>query len=99
GCVEDRADHLNKIKVKLEQTIEEIRESHNHEQKLHSEMEKNKRKLDSEVRLTMESVSDLERNKKELESLLFKKDAEYSQLSTKYEDEQCNSGKTAKYIK
>merc|ERR1711874_812817 len=51
------------------------------------------------VKLTMESVADLERNKKELESLIFKKDAECSSLSSKFEDEQLNAGKVGKHIK
>merc|ERR1712142_706229 len=46
-----------------------------------------------------ETVADLERNKKELESYIFKKDAEWSLYYSKYEDEQANSAKVAKYIK
>merc|ERR1711872_464229 len=67
--------------------------------KKRANLEKEKRKIEVDVKLTMETVSDLERNKKELESYIFKKDAEWSMHYSKYEDEQANSGKVAKYIK
>merc|ERR1712179_689759 len=46
-----------------------------------------------------ETVADYERNKKDLESLIFKKEAEWTMYYSKYEDEQGNTGKVAKYIK
>merc|ERR1712142_539064 len=91
GGIEDRYSHLNKIKEKLGQTYEELNQAF--------AAEKEKRKVEGDVKLTMETVADLERNKKELESYIFKKDAEWSMYYSKYEDEQANSAKVAKYIK
>merc|ERR1712042_77508 len=99
GGVEDRASHLNKIKEKLGQTYEELNQAFAAEKKKRANLEKEKRKVEGDVKLTMETVSDLERNKKELESYIFKKDAEWSMYNSKFEDEQANSGKVAKYIK
>merc|ERR1712128_152318 len=99
GGVEDRASHLNKIKEKLGQTYEELNQAFAAEKKKRANLEKEKRKVEGDVKLTMETVGDLERNKKELESLVFKKDAEWTMFYSKYEDEQGNSGKVGKYIK
>merc|ERR1712042_345256 len=99
GGIEDRYSHLNKIKEKLGQTYEELNQAFAAEKKKRANCEKEKRKVEGDVKLTMETVSDLERNKKELESYIFKKDAEWSMHYSKYEDEQANSGKVAKYIK
>merc|ERR1712142_1049603 len=99
GGVEDRASHLNKIKEKLGQTYEELNQAFAAEKKKRANLEKEKRKVEGDVKLTMETVGDLERNKKELESYIFKKDAEWSMYYSKYEDEQQNTGKVAKYIK
>ncbi|CAL4062729.1 unnamed protein product [Meganyctiphanes norvegica] len=99
GGVDERASHLNKIKQKLESTHDELNSALNNEKKKRANLEKEKRKVEGDVKLTMETVGDLERNKKELESLVFKKDAEWSMFASKYEDEQMNSGKVGKYIK
>merc|ERR1739842_232793 len=99
GGVEDRANHLNKIKQKLDSTLDELNNALNNEKKKRGSLEKEKRKIEGDVKLTMETVADLDRNKKELESLIFKKDAEWTMYYSKYEDEQCNTGKVAKYIK
>merc|ERR1712008_426907 len=99
GGVEDRANHLNKIKEKLGQPYEDLKQAFATEKKKRANLEKEKRKVEGDVKLTMETVGDLERNKKELESLVFKKDAEWTMFYSKYEDEQGNSGKVGKYIK
>merc|ERR1711874_153276 len=99
GGVEDRANHLNKVKNKLESTLDEINGALNNEKKKRANLEKEKRKADGDVKLMMETVADLERNKKELESLIFKKDAECAHLASKCEDEQIHAGRVAKGIK
>merc|ERR1711913_155873 len=99
GGVEDRANHLNKVKNKLESTLDEINGALNNEKKKRANLEKEKRKADGDVKLMMETVADLERNKKELESLIFKKDAECAMLASKCEEEQIHAGRVAKGIK
>merc|ERR1711874_655308 len=99
GGVEDRANHLSKVKNKLESTLDELNGSLNNEKKKRANLEKEKRKADGDVKLMMETVADLERNKKELESIIFKKDAECAHLASKCEDEQIHAGRVAKGIK
>merc|ERR1711915_863602 len=97
--IEDRYDHLWKIKGKLESTYDDLYASYGNEKKKRANLEKDYRKLQGDVKITMETHADLYRNKQELESAIFKKEAEWAFYWTKYEAEQWNSAKVAKYIK
>merc|ERR1719187_723359 len=99
SSVGDRASHLNQVKQKLESTYGEIQGAYNNEKKKRANIEKETRKVQGDVKLTMEQIHDLERNKKDLESMIFKRDAEWAHMYMKYEAEQFNSGKVGKYIK
>merc|ERR1711970_1047914 len=60
----DKVDHLSKIKSKLESTLDELEDSHSKEKKGRADIEKARRKLEGELKVTQETVSDLERSKK-----------------------------------
>lgn len=64
-----------------------------------ADVEKAKRKVEGDLKLTQEAVADLERNKKELEQTIQRKDKELSSLTAKLEDEQSLVGKLQKQIK
>merc|ERR1712142_342580 len=57
GGVEDRYSHLNKIKEKLGQTYEELNQAFAAEKKKRANLEKEKRKVEGDVKLTMETVA------------------------------------------
>merc|ERR1711874_480155 len=59
GKVED----LNKIKTKLEVTLDELEDSYEREKKARLEMDKQRRKAESELTVTQEEVADLERDR------------------------------------
>uniref|UniRef100_A0A8C0M8C8 Myosin heavy chain 3 n=1 Tax=Canis lupus familiaris TaxID=9615 RepID=A0A8C0M8C8_CANLF len=82
---EDKVNSLTKIKSKLEQQLESSLEQ---EKKLRVDLERNKRKLEGDLKLAQESILDLENDKQQLDERLKKKDFEYSQLQSKVEDEQ-----------
>lgn len=98
-AAEDKVNHLNKVKAKLEQTLDELEESLDREKRLRGDADKNKRKVDGELKLTREAVLDLERNRKELEQTILQKDKEISALSANVEIEQNLVGKLQKQIK
>lgn len=54
--------HVFKSKFQLEDSLER-------EKKLRSELEKTKRKVEGDLKLTQEAVTDLEKAKKEMEQL------------------------------
>merc|ERR1711874_590406 len=97
--VEDKMNHLTKVKLKLEQTLDELTDSLNREKKVRGDIERTKRKVEGDVKLTQEAVNDLERNKKELESAIIRKESECSNLSGKIEDEQIHASRVNKTIK
>ena len=97
--VEDKCNHLNKVKVKLEQTLDELEDSLEREKKLRAEVDKSKRKVEGDLKLTQEAVSDLERNRKEFEGSVSRKDKEVSGLASKLEEEQSLVSRSQKQIK
>ena len=64
--MEDRCNHLNKVKGKLEQSLDECEDALEREKKSKGDVEKLKRKIEGDLKLTQEAVSDLERVNSEL---------------------------------
>merc|ERR1711963_637993 len=64
-----------------------------------SRQEKEKRKLEGELRMAQEMVSDLDRNKRELEQCIMRKDTEINQMVGRLDDEQSGMGRVQKVIK
>jgi len=95
----DKVDHLNKIKQKLEQTLDELEGSLDKEKRSRGDIEKQRRKVEGELKVTQETVSELERSKKELEAHISRKEKELGGLSSKLDDEQSLVGKVQKSIK
>merc|ERR1712054_535576 len=94
---EEKVDHLNKVKVKLEVTLDELEDSHEREKKSRLDMDKQRRKIEADLKVTQEVVVDLERDKKEVEALIEDKDIHDAQR--RLEDEQNNVAKLQKTVK
>uniref|UniRef100_H2YYX1 Myosin motor domain-containing protein n=1 Tax=Ciona savignyi TaxID=51511 RepID=H2YYX1_CIOSA len=102
-------DDLQSEEDKLEQQVDDVSKisqfnnileaSLEQEKKLRMELERTKRKLEGDLRLTQETVMDLENDKQRLEEKLKKQEFEYSQLATKLEDEQALVSQLQKKIK
>merc|ERR1711913_43504 len=50
-AAQDKVDHLNKIKSKLESTLDELEDSHGKEKKGRADIEKARRKLEGELKV------------------------------------------------
>merc|ERR1712072_1597460 len=96
---QDKVDHLSKIKTKLEVTLDELNDSLAREKRAGQDIQKQRRKVEGELRVFQESVGELERAKKEIEQVIIKKDKEFSMLANKLDDEQANVSKSQKGIK
>merc|ERR1711963_301276 len=96
---EEKVDHLNKVKQKLEVTLDELEDSDEREKKSRLDMEKQRRKIEADLKVTQEVVLDLERDKKELEGMIEKKDKEIHDSQRRLEDEQVIVAKLQKTIK
>merc|ERR1712190_317330 len=55
----DKVDHLANIKSKLESTLDELEDSHNKEKRGRADIQKTRRKLEGELKVTQETVNDL----------------------------------------
>ena len=96
---ETKVDDLNKIKTKLEVTLDELEDSYEREKKARLEMDKQRRKTESELTVAQEEVADLEREKKEVEMAINKKDQDIAASQRKLEDECSITGKLQKTLK
>merc|ERR1719195_2043903 len=95
----EKVDHLNKVKQKLESTLDELESSVEKEKRSRAQVDKERRKVEGELKMAQETVAEIERSKKELEAAIMRKEGEIMGLSSKLEDEQSLVGKVQKSIK
>merc|ERR1719394_933456 len=74
--MEDRCNHLARLKSKLEQSLDEAEDSLEREKKAKGDVEKLKRKVEGDLKLTQETISDLDRVKAELNQAAQRKEKE-----------------------
>merc|ERR1719282_709192 len=98
-AMEDKCNHLARVKGKLEQNLDEAEDSLEREKKAKGDVEKLKRKIEGDLKLTQETVSDLERVKAELSQSLQRKEKEVAAIGAKIEDEGTLGSKYSKQIK
>merc|ERR1719244_1806249 len=98
-AMEDKCNHLNKVKGKLEQSLDECEDSLEREKKAKGDVEKLKRKVEGDLKLTQEAVSDLERIRSELNQTIQRKEKEVASMSAKIEDETTLGSKYSKQVK
>ena len=97
--VQEKADHLEEIKQKLENTMDELNDSLTREKRARGDIEKQRRKKEGELKVYQETVAELERAKKEIEGIIIRKETDFAQLSTKLDEEQQQVAKAQKSIK
>ena len=96
--VDDKVQHLHKVKEKLECTLDELEASAEKEKRTRTAVEKERRKLELDLKLLQETVADLERSRKELEAMIGRKEVDVSAARTKLNDEQALVGKVSNEI-
>merc|ERR1712062_794932 len=67
---EEKVNHLNGVKSKLESTLDELEDGANREKRARAGVEKERRKVEGELKMAQETVSDIEQNKRELEGAI-----------------------------
>merc|ERR1712142_1291381 len=80
---EDKVNSLNKMKNKLEQQVDDLESALEAEKKCRMDLERAKRKLESDGRLAAETIMDLENDKSRLQEKLKKSEFEFGQLTTR----------------
>jgi myosin heavy chain 6/7 len=64
-----------------------------------TEVEKSRRKIEDDLRVTFEALGDLERSKNEVSQAIQRKEKEMAAIAAKMEDEQTLGGKMGKQVK
>merc|ERR1719515_102752 len=98
-AMEDKCNHLSKVKGKLEQSLDECEDALEREKKSKGDVEKMKRKVEGDLKLTQEAAADLERVNAELTQTVMRKEKEVSSIAAKIEDEQTLGSKYSKQVK
>merc|ERR1719304_122525 len=96
---EEKVSHLNSIKGKLESTLGELEGGLDKEKRNRANLEKEKRKVEGELKMTQDLVSELERAKREVESTITRKEQDIGAVSAKLDDEQSLVAKMQKNVK
>merc|ERR1712154_578298 len=60
-CAEDKVNHLNNVKSKLESTLDELEDNLNREKRSRADIEKNRRKFEGDLKVAQETVMDAKR--------------------------------------
>merc|ERR1712106_1265455 len=95
----EKVEHLMKVKAKLEATLDELESSFEKEKRSRGAIDKERRKIEGDLKVCQETVADLERSKKELEAQLMRRENEIGGQASKLDDEQGLVGKVQKGIK
>merc|ERR1712098_510818 len=80
---EEKVNHLLNIKKKLECTLDELEGSYEKEKRSRTQVEKDRRKIEGELKMMQDNVAEFERSKKELEALIGRKEKDIATLSSK----------------
>merc|ERR1719309_860804 len=99
ASAEEKVQHLNSIKSKLESTLDELEGGLDKEKRTRAAVEKSRRQVEGELKMSQDTVADLERSKKETEGLIARKEKDIGGLAAKLDDEQSVVGKMQKNIK
>merc|ERR1719323_1100632 len=98
-AAEEKVAHLNRIKSKLEMTLDDLNDQLGKEKRDRIDCEKARRRVEGELKVAQEAVADLERQKKDGELTIGRKEKDVTSLTTKLEDEQNLVSKLQKSIK
>ena len=85
--------------TKPQVTLDELEDSHDREKKSRLEVDKQRRKVDADLKVSQEKVTDLEREKHDIEAAIVKKDQDIVVSQRRLEDEQSIVAKAQKAIK
>merc|ERR1712214_241703 len=95
----EKVEHLASVKSKMGSTLGELESSLDKEKKARATVEKQKRKVEGDLKMAQDGVVELERTKRDLEVTIGNKEKNNAQLAAKLDDEQNLVAKAQKGIK
>ena len=79
-----------KVKSKLEQTIDEIETAHENERRQKIELDKQRRRMEGDLKICQQTLAELERTKKDIENSLTRREREQGTMIQKLEEQQAS---------
>ena len=79
-----------KVKSKLEQSIDEIETAQETEKRQKIELDKQRRKMEGDLKICHQTIAELERTKKDIEKSLAKKDVEQGEMLQRLGEQQAS---------
>merc|ERR1719357_1541937 len=99
AAAEEKVAHLMSVKSQLQSTLDQLDSGLDKEKKSRAALEKQKRKVEGDLKMAQDTVADLERTKREIEGVIANKEKNNQLLSAKLDDEQSLVAKAQKNIK
>merc|ERR1712215_279604 len=99
AAAEEKVAHLMSVKSQLQSTLDQLDSGLDKEKKSRAALEKQKRKVEGDLKMAQDAVADLERAKREIETVIAGKEKNNQLLSAKLDDEQSLVAKAQKNIK
>merc|ERR1712055_1155807 len=99
AAAEEKVAHLMSVKSQLQSTLDQLDSGLDKEKKSRAALEKQKRKVEGDLKMAQDAVADLERTKREIEGVIAAKEKNNGLLSAKLDDEQSLVAKAQKNIK
>ena len=96
---EDKVAHLNAIKNKHESTLHELEDGVSKEKRSRTDVEKQRRKLEGELKVAQEIIGEIEQDKRSVENIIARREKDITELNVKLEDRSSFVGKVQKSIK
>merc|ERR1711936_1313979 len=96
---DEKVQHLMGVKSQLESTLDQLEGGYDKEKKGRANTEKQKRKVEGDLKMAQDTVADLERDKREIENVIANKEKNNQMLAAKLDDEQSLVSKAQKNIK
>merc|ERR1739846_98443 len=99
AAAEEKVAHLMSVKSQLQSTLDQLDSGLDKEKKSRAALEKQKRKVEGDLKMAQDAVADLERAKREIEGVIANKEKNNQLLGAKLDDEQSLVAKAQKNIK
>merc|ERR1712002_1211953 len=99
AAAEEKVAHLMSVKSQLQSTLDQLDSGLDKEKKSRAALEKQKRKVEGDLKMAQDAVADLERAKREIETVIASKEKNNQLLAAKLDDEQSLVAKAQKNIK
>ena len=79
-----------KVKSKLEQSIDEIETAYETEKRQKIELDKQRRKMEGDLKICHQTLADLERTKRDIENSLARRDREQGEMLQRLGEQQAS---------